>query len=218
MNTSKDYGLGIMDWGLKAFPRWSQLILLATLLTAASWPGIQSAQAQARERDPYVSTRQGKGAFPLIVSGQPAPIYVSAGDHAGVLRVSRHLQADLKMVSQTEPKLFTGQAPAGRQVILAGTLGKSPIIDKLVQNKKIDVRAIAGKWETFLLQVVEKPMPGVNQALVIAGSDKRGTIYGMYELSAQIGVSPWYYWADVPVKPQANLYVRPGRHSLGNRK
>ena len=92
-------------------------------------------------------------------------------------------------------------------MVIAGTLGKSPIIDKLVSEGKISTKDIAGKWETFVIQVVKKPLPGVREALVITGSDKRGTIYGIYELSAEIGVSPWYWWADVPVEHREALYI-----------
>jgi len=70
--------------------------------------------------------------------------------------------------------------------------------------------AVAGKWETWITQTVDAPAPGIDHALVIAGSDKRGTIFGIYDLSSQIGVSPWYWFADVPVKEQANLFVLPG--------
>ncbi|MBV9880108.1 MAG: glycosyl hydrolase 115 family protein, partial [Gemmatirosa sp.] len=80
-------------------------------------------------------------------------------------------------------------------------------------SRKIDVSAITGKWESFFLQTVDNPLPGIKQALVIVGSDKRGTIYGIYDLSQQIGVSPWVWWADVPVKRQASLYVLPGRRA-----
>jgi hypothetical protein len=78
-----------------------------------------------------------------------------------------------------------------------------------------DTAPIAGKWESFLIQAVPKPLPGVAGALVIAGSDKRGTIYGIYDLSEQIGVSPWYWWADVPVGHRDALFVKPGRFVQG---
>ncbi|WP_240676119.1 glycosyl hydrolase 115 family protein [Botryobacter ruber] len=165
---------------------------------------------------PYITTEKGKGTFALATAGKPAPLYVSETDFPGVIRVAKHLQADLQRVTTAEPQLIIGKnLPKVKEIVLVGTLGKSPVIDKLVKDKKLDVKGIAGKRETFLLQVVEKPMRGVDRALVIAGSDKRGTIYGMYDLSAQIGVSPWYYWADVPVKQQQELHVLPGRHTQG---
>ncbi|MDX5438211.1 MAG: glycosyl hydrolase 115 family protein, partial [Pontibacter sp.] len=164
----------------------------------------------------YVSASKVAGSFALSVTGKPAPLYVSNADHAGVIRAAKDLQADINRVTGAVPQLTIGKRVSkAKQLVLIGTLGKSPLIDKLVKSKKLNVDGLAGKWETYLIQVVEKPMAGVEQALVIAGSDKRGTIYGIYDLSSQIGVSPWYYWADVPVKQQQNLYVLRGRHTAG---
>jgi len=81
----------------------------------------------------------------------------------------------------------------------------------LVAAGKLDVSGIKGKWDGYMIETVVDPFPGVERALVIAGNDKRGTIYGIYHLSEQIGVSPWYWWADVPVKPRNELHVKPGR-------
>ena len=161
-----------------------------------------------------VSAKKGKGDFTLAAAGKAAPIYASASDWPGVLRAAKDLQADVQRVTHASPVFATTQ-PAGAEVVLIGTIGKSPLIDQLIKDNKLDAKAVAGRWETFVRQIVERPLPGVARALVIAGSDKRGTIYGIYDLSQQIGVSPWYWWADVPVRPQAALYVAPARHTLG---
>jgi hypothetical protein len=116
------------------------------------------------------------------------------------------------------PDLLIDEIPEAKEIVLVGTLGKNPLINKLAHDKKLDVEGIVGKWETFLIQSVENPLPNVDRALVITGSDKRGTIYGMFDLSENIGVSPWYWWADVPVKKKSDLYVLPGRHTLGEPK
>jgi hypothetical protein len=162
----------------------------------------------------YIAATAGNGNFPLSVSGRSAPLYISAGDYPGVMIALKNLQNDIQAVTNHKPGLLTGK-PSGKQVVLVGTIGKSEMIDGLIKSKKLDVSAIAGKWETFVIQTIQNPMPGVNEALVIAGSDKRGTIFGIYDVSEHIGVSPWYYWADVPVKHHAALYVTPGRHTLG---
>ncbi len=146
--------------------------------------------------------------FTLSVAGKSAPIYVSADDYPGVIRACRDLQSDIGKVTSAVPKLYTGKYPKSKQVVIAGTLGKSALIDKLVREGKISSKSIEGKWESFVIQVVTRPMRGVKEALVIAGSDKRGTIYGIYELSSKIGVSPWYWWADVPVEHRDALYVK----------
>jgi hypothetical protein len=114
------------------------------------------------------------------------------------------------------PRLITApRAPKSEFVVIAGTIGRSTVIDGLIKKKKIDTGPVNGKWESFIIQTVEKPFPGVKNALVIAGSDKRGTIYGIYEISRQAGVSPWYWWTDVPVRKSDELYVNPGRHVWG---
>lgn len=99
---------------------------------------------------------------------------------------------------------------AADTVIIAGTLGSSKIIDDLVSRGKLDVSAIEGKWESFVSQLVESPVAGCERAVVIAGSDPRGAIFGLYDISEQIGVSPWYWWADVVVRPNKNIWFRPG--------
>ncbi|HZL78880.1 MAG TPA: glycosyl hydrolase 115 family protein [Candidatus Limnocylindrales bacterium] len=99
--------------------------------------------------------------------------------------------------------------------IIVGTVGKSWIIDQLIREGKIDVSPITGKWESFFIQVVPEPLPGVASGLVIVGSDKRGTIYGIYDLSEQMGVSPWYWWADVTPEHQGALFVKPGKYVQG---
>jgi hypothetical protein len=185
-------------------------MLCAAALVAAVTP-----QAVAVGTTSYITSNPSEGRFPLSTATAAAPLCLHAEDFPGVLRVAKHLQADIGRVTGHEPRLAIGDTPAGRAIVLIGTLGKSPLIDSLVESKKLDVSEIAGKWEAFVAQVVEQPLEGVDRALVIAGSDKRGTIYGMYDLSAQIGVSPWYWWADVPVKKQQELYVLPGRFTQG---
>ncbi|KAL1869461.1 hypothetical protein VTK73DRAFT_3076 [Phialemonium thermophilum] len=100
-------------------------------------------------------------------------------------------------------------------VIIAGTIGHSDVVDHLVDSGSLDVTGIKGQWESFVSQLVRDPFPGTDQALVIAGSDARGTIYGIYDISEQIGVSPWYFWADVPPKKNSNIYVLPDKKVQG---
>ena len=145
--------------------------------------------------------------FTLSSSGKSAPLYVSTTDFVGVTRALKDLQNDIKQVTDAEPTLVSNKTPNEHEVVIVGTIGKSDLIDQLIQNKKIDVSSIKDKWESFLIKVVDKPFPNVDRALVIAGNDKRGTIFGIYEISKQIGVSPWYWWADVPVKKNKNLFV-----------
>lgn len=163
----------------------------------------------------YVTTAAEKWAFPLVAGGAAAPIVVDAGDHAPVKRVVADLQADVKRVTGVEPAVASAIPGGARQVVLVGTLGHSALIDALVASGQLDVTAIAGKWETFLIQPVEAPAEGVERALVVVGSDARGAIYGAYDVSRNIGVSPWYWWDDVTPAHQDALYVRYGRYSQG---
>jgi hypothetical protein len=165
--------------------------------------------------DSYVSSQDGAGRFALCAAGKQAPLVVSSDDYPGVIRVVKHLQADIERVTGAAPEISIADVADTKLCLLIGTLGHSALIDGLVQTGKLDAAGIAGRWDAFVIEVVERPMAGVDRALVIAGSNKRGTIYGMYDLSAQIGVSPWYWWADVPVRKQPSLYVLAGRHSAG---
>ncbi|KAK2018493.1 immunoglobulin I-set domain-containing protein [Colletotrichum eremochloae] len=103
---------------------------------------------------------------------------------------------------------YTDPKP-GSTVIIAGTVGHSKFINDLIAAQKLNTSEIDGQWESFASQLVENPIPGCSRALVIAGSDPRGTIYGIYDVSEQIGVSPWYFWADVPPKKATEIYVLP---------
>ncbi|GJD03303.1 immunoglobulin i-set domain-containing protein [Colletotrichum higginsianum] len=103
---------------------------------------------------------------------------------------------------------YTDPVP-GSTVIIAGTIGHSKFIDDLIAAQKLNTSEVEGQWESFVSQLVEEPVPGCSRALVIAGSDPRGTIYGIYDISEQIGVSPWYFWADVPPKKATDIYVLP---------
>ena len=143
----------------------------------------------------------------LISNGAAAPVFVDPADHAGVLRAAGDLRADLDRAGAANAKLKLAAVPAGDDVILVGTLGKSALVERLVKAGKIDVSALRGKWEGYLIAAVDQPLPGVRRALVIVGADKRGSIFGVYEVSEQLGVSPWYWWADVPTVRRTSAVV-----------
>jgi hypothetical protein len=159
----------------------------------------------------YVETSPQPGAFTLVEKGAAAAIRVDPADWPGVTRAAHDLEADVTRVTGIIP----AWSASARNMVLIGTIGKSPLIDELIKAGKIDVSAIRGKWESFFLQTIANPLPGVESALVIVGSDKRGTIFGIYDLSEQIGVSPWYWWADVTPAHQSALYLRSGKYQQG---
>lgn len=150
-------------------------------------------------------------AFALIASGSPAVVRADPGDHAGLLRAVADLRADLERVSGSPSPL--NHDAGGGLAIIAGTLGRNAVIDALVADGRLDVSDVAGQWEAYVQQVIDNPAPGVDRALIIAGSDMRGAIYGVYDLSERMGVSPWFWWADVPVARQGDLHVLPGRRA-----
>jgi hypothetical protein len=159
----------------------------------------------------YVETSPSPSGFPIAADGNLAVLVVDTNDFPGVVRAVDDLQADIARVTSRQPTLVHSQRAIESNSIIIGTIGKSPLIDDLIRAHRIDPTQISGKWESFLIQVVPQPVPGVQNALVIAGSDKRGTIFGIYDLSEQIGVSPWYWWADVPVVHKSSLYAKAGR-------
>jgi hypothetical protein len=175
--------------------------------------GVQTSLAAYALGGPQYVHFSGKaGDFSLVQHGQATTILVDGADWPGVIRAAGDLASDCERVSGVKPMLLTEQRTVHeRELILIGTLGHSPLIDGLVHAHKLDVSAIQGHWETAVTVVVANPLPGVRRALVIAGADKRGTIYGIYDLSEQIGVSPWYWWADVRIPHHAALSVAPGR-------
>jgi hypothetical protein len=163
----------------------------------------------------YVQTVAESGSFSIVQGTRAATIYVDPNDWPGVARAAKDLQSDIEHVTGRAPALVYESGRLAGNVIIVGAVGKSRIIRDLIQTGKIDIRQIEGKWESFFLQVVANPFPGVSQALVIAGSDKRGTIYGIYDLSEQMGVSPWYWWADVPARHSDALFIKPGKYVQG---
>jgi len=161
--------------------------------------------------DNYILKSKDKTCFTLFETGKTAPICISSSDWPGVIRAAIDLQGDIEKVTGSKPSINKDVIPKATNIVIIGTIGKSPLLDKLIKEKKIVVDGLKGKWENLLIQVVQNPLPGVQQALVIAGSDKRGTIFGIYDLSEKIGVSPWYYWADVVPEKKTALYIKAGR-------
>ncbi len=197
------------QWKFAATPIHLRLPLLL-LSCFAAVPYLHSRSAKI----PTLSSPHRPEVFPLQRTAMRAQFMSTPTTTPASFAHHHDLQADIHRVTSLTPSI-THDAPYPANVILIGTIGSSTIIDQLIRDKKIDVDAIRGKWEANLIQVVPHPLPGVASALVIAGSDKRGTIFGIYDVSEQIGVSPWYWWADVPVPHRDALYVKPGRYVEG---
>ena len=189
---------------------WGQACLLV-LATVCS--------VHAIGQDTCVSfqTQSSSSSFSVINKGQAAPILVSADEWPGVQRAASDFVSDIQKVSGVAPRLSNATASTASAnlktttpPILVGTLGKSSLIEQIVNRTHLDVSSIDGKWEAFLAKVVENPLPGIEKAYVIIGADKRGTIFALYDHSEQFGgsvspiaycmtlkcisgVSPWYW-------------------------
>lgn len=184
-----------------------KLFLLAISLVIFMGPGLR-----AIDNKGIVHYEQSPDRFSLISNSKPVSILIDKAEDIGVNIAITALRKDFKSVCGVEPNLlFT---PTEKNIIIVGTL-ESEYIKNLIKKKKLDGKELKGKLEKYIITTIQDPIDGVDQALVIAGSDKRGTIYGIYELSEQIGVSPWYDWADVPIEPRADISIEQGIYTAG---
>jgi hypothetical protein len=153
------------------------------------------------------------GPLQLAGGSSPTTLILATGDFNGVIRAGADLSADFGRVTGKNLTVKTAElttsdtSPSSGPVIIVGTLGKSKLIDSLISSGKIDVSEIQGQWEAFQTQIVANPLSGLASALVIVGSDKRGSIFGLYDISEQIGVSPWYWFADVVPQTRNNIFA-----------
>ena len=145
--------------------------------------------------------------FHIADKGITAGIIVDENDWKGVIRAAHDLGDDVRKVTgfPSQVRLLSSDSPGMKQPksIIVGTIGKSRIIDRIIRQKKLNVSKVKGQWESYIIDIVDGN-------LIIAGSDKRGTIYGIYDISERIGVSPWYWMADAPIAHRDTLYYDGG--------
>ncbi|WP_276483004.1 glycosyl hydrolase 115 family protein [Paraflavitalea pollutisoli] len=138
-------------------------------------------------------------------AGTASIVYQSGGEKLD--SIAAHLLADdIQRVTGKRPPVVTRLAGAGRCVVVIGRVG-APLISQVMGVHGQWLTSLSGGWERYGVRVVNRPMPEIDQALVIAGSDVRGMAYGVFALSEQIGVSPWYWWANAPVRRKATLSI-----------
>ncbi len=184
------------------FEKWAVALILGLILQLPLYASVGSTLEvlNAPANDP--------GCIAIIGDKQDAMIAVDKNDYP-VVRLAAELFADDVQRVSGHHLVVTNMLVEAPQLIIAGTLGHSAFIDQLAGTGKLkDLNKIRGQWETTLWQVVEKPFPGIDRALVITGSDRRGTAYGLTQLSEKIGISPWYWWADVPVQHRDSLTIK----------
>lgn len=177
------------------------VVLAALLCLAAAFP--LRAQVSLSE------TSSGRNVFPLSAKTCAAIMYDAVSEPSVVGTAVGLLASDIEKVTGKCPSVSgNGSVTAScRYAVIAGTLGHSSLIDELVRDRKIDVSSISGEWERYAVRLVEAPLKGVRRALVVVGSDRRGTAYGLLSLSRAIGVSPWYWWMDAPVEHRNSIYL-----------
>ncbi|NCU02798.1 MAG: hypothetical protein GXC73_02325 [Chitinophagaceae bacterium] len=163
-----------------------------------------------------LSVSEKASSFSLFTSSSIASICVDAADAKVVSIAATAFANDIQLISGKQMQVVNA-VPAKGLCIVAGTIGQSKLIDELIRNKQIDVTTIKNKWESFTIQIIKdapnksesskSPLRGVGGLLVIAGSDRRGTAFGLFHLSRTMGVSPWVWWADVTPAKKKQLYV-----------
>lgn len=160
----------------------------------------------------FISFKQCNSGLPIISDGHALNILYDAGDQKGISIAVNNLIEDFNRVCGIKPALLDDATDGN--CIIVGSL-ESKYIRQLIKSKKLDKKELQGKNEKYIITTVDNPLEGVDKALVIAGSDRRGTIYGVYELSEQMGVSPWYWWMDVPVEKHTEVYAMQGVYTDG---
>ena len=174
-----------------------QTLVLLFLLSAAG--------ARAAVPVVSVSTTAAPEAFPLVAADTSAQLCIDPAD-AKVVQIAADLfAADVEHVTGRKPAISntSGIAPT----VIVGTLGSNSQIDKLAATRVLDVSAISGKWEAYEIAIVHDPDHPNTPTLVVAGADRRATAFGLLSLSQAIGVSPWYWWADVAPQKKSALYL-----------
>ncbi len=153
-----------------------------------------------------VKTSNDGSNFPIVSNNSTSTIYYDDNDFEVVSIASNLLSNDIKNVTGKKP-LVTTKNPSTKNAIIIGTLGSSKLVDNLIKNGKINIEQLKNGWERYLYKTIKNPLPNIDKALVIVGSDRRGTAYGIFNLSKTIGVSPWYWWADVPAVKRKDLHI-----------
>ncbi|HET9506220.1 MAG TPA: glycosyl hydrolase 115 family protein [Hymenobacter sp.] len=171
----------------------------------------ESLRAGAQQSAPLMlAAEYGPAAFPLVHEHTAAPLYLDAQD-AEVVRVAAEaLAKDLTSISGTTPALRAAGQPLAAYSVIIGTLGHSALVDQLAASGAVP--QLRGQWEAFSISVVDRPFGKGGKALVVAGSDRRGTAFGVFELSRRLGVSPWHWWADVTPQRRESLYLAAGTY------
>ncbi|GGF48065.1 glycosyl hydrolase 115 family protein [Echinicola rosea] len=139
--------------------------------------------------------------FAIVAEGRVASIVYDIENSALDSIVAHLLAKDIEAITGKQPKVHTHlEDVEGNVIIIADS--KSPLV-----AEAIDVSTFADQWEMYGRVFGDAPAPGIDQAMYIVGSDPRGAAYGVFDLSKEIGISPWYWWADAPIEHKEALLV-----------
>ncbi len=190
---------------------FSAFVLALGLLFCALSPVSGQSSSLSSSLSIHFAKAPSQNAFPLAQNSHPAAIYLAPRSEATLGAAAEAFAGDLQAVTGTKPQvLHSLEGSLPRMLVVVGVLGESPAIDSLVQSGALDpgaVQAVRGHWESALTTEVAHPFPGVDRALVVAGSDRRGAAFALFTLSRGMGVSPWSWWADVPIAHRGNVFV-----------
>lgn len=205
----------MLQYLARIFTKRIRVIITCILIICIILTGYSGFDTQKSKQDlvpntdhSLVKTTQAKESdVALVKNGKAASIYIDStgADYDGISLVAKSFAEDVKLVTGQEPKIVTKSDKLSGTIVIAGSIGNNSVIDSLITKGKINVKSIQGKRECYKIQLIDKPMTGVEKAIVVVGSDKRGTIYGVYHISELMGVSPWVYWGDVLPKKQKEI-------------
>lgn len=147
-----------------------------------------------------LSVDNSSGSFTLVDNGHAAAINVASNEPLTVRKVASLFADDVQRVTGIKPVVRHADGTRQKGTVIVATIGHNAYVDRLVNKGRLDVSAIRGAWERFVIKVVDGQ-------LLVVGSDRRGAAYGLLTLSEKMGVSPWYWWADVPIDRQKSLFV-----------
>ncbi|WP_255681371.1 alpha-glucuronidase family glycosyl hydrolase [Natrinema sp. SYSU A 869] len=162
-----------------------------------------------------ITDRPSDGGVPIVYKDAVAEVYVDEGDHEVAKIAATNLGDDIERVTGCRPAVTGSLDDLASSAVIVGTIGRSEGVERCLQASDVDVATLTDERESFVIETIEEPLPGLESCVLIAGSDRRGTAYGAYELSKRIGVSPWYWWADVPPERRNAVVVESGTYRFG---
>jgi hypothetical protein len=156
-----------------------------------------------------------EGDIPLVADAQTATVYVDPTDHSVTEIAAADLCRDLRRVTGERPSLVESMDAVDGVGVVVGTVGESAGVDACLSEANFDVSTFSGRRESYRIETVQQPTQNIDACVVAAGSDRRGTAYGVYDLAQAFGVSPWYWWADVQPEQHDTIAVEAGSYEDG---